>query len=88
MTVTRPYFDRRPYVETDADDVRYAEFHRTVGDHVRDVVSAGLDLVDIVEPEWPAGRDVTWGGWGPERGAFVPGTMILVALRPVSGSGA
>lgn len=88
MTVTRPYFDRRPYVETDSGGVTYAEFHRTVGDHVRDVVSAGLELVDVVEPEWPAGRDVTWGGWGPERGAFVPGTMILVARRPASGPGA
>ncbi|MGC5617033.1 class I SAM-dependent methyltransferase [Georgenia sp. Z1491] len=81
-TVTRPYFDRRPYVEADGDAVTYAEFHRTVGDHVRDVVAAGLDLVDLVEPEWPPGREVVWGGWGPERGALVPGTLILVADKP------
>lgn len=82
-TVSRPYADRRPYVETDADGkVTYAEFHRTVGDHVRDVVAAGLRLVDLVEPEWPAGRDVVWGGWGPERGALVPGTLIIIAERP------
>ncbi|MGC5628038.1 class I SAM-dependent methyltransferase [Georgenia sp. Z1344] len=81
-TVSRSYWDRRPYVETESGAVTYAEFHRTVGDHVRDVVAAGLRVVDIVEPRWPAGRDVVWGGWGPERGALVPGTLVLVAERP------
>lgn len=82
-TVTRPYADRRPYVETGGDGVvTYAEFHRTVGDHVRDVVAAGLRIVDLVEPEWPPGRDLVWGGWGPERGALVPGSLVVVADKP------
>lgn len=79
MTVRRPYFDRAPYVETDdGGAVSYAEYHRTVGDHVRDLAGAGFILDDLVEPEWPAGNDNVWGGWGPQRGAYVPGTAIFV----------
>lgn len=78
LTAVRSYFDRTPYVETDpGGEPLYAEFHRTLGDHVREVVAAGLVLLDLVEPEWPAGHDRVWGGWGPERGALLPGTAIL-----------
>lgn len=80
MTVQRSYFDRQPYVETDADaNVSYAEYHRTLGDHVRDLARAGFEIEDLLEPEWPAGHDREWGGWGPVRGAYVPGTVIFVA---------
>ncbi|GAB2473668.1 class I SAM-dependent methyltransferase [Xylanimonas ulmi] len=83
LTAHRSYFDRRPYVEQDASGrVVYAEYHRTVGDHVRDVVTAGLRLLDLVEPEWPAWNDQVWGGWGPERGAYLPGTAVFVCERP------
>lgn len=83
LTAHRSYFDRRPYVEQDAAGrVLYAEYHRTVGDHVRDVVAAGLRLVDVVEPEWPAWNEQVWGGWGPERGAYLPGTAVFVTVRP------
>jgi SAM-dependent methyltransferase len=83
LTATRSYFDRRPYVETDTSGaVVYAEYHRTLGDHVADVVGAGLVLERLVEPPWPAGHTRTWGGWGPVRGARLPGTAILVARRP------
>jgi ubiquinone/menaquinone biosynthesis C-methylase UbiE len=79
LTVTRSYFDRTPYVELAAEDrVVYAEYHRTVGDHVADLAGAGFRLDRLVEPEWPAGHDRTWGGWGPERGAVLPGTAIFV----------
>lgn len=79
LTATRSYFDRRPYVEADgAGRVLYAEYHRTVGDHVRDIAAAGLHLVDLVEPEWPDWNDEVWGGWGPERGHYLPGTAIFV----------
>ncbi|GAB4085731.1 class I SAM-dependent methyltransferase [Myceligenerans cantabricum] len=82
LTATRSYFDRRPYVETDgAGRVDYAEYHRTVGDHVRDVVRAGLRLVDLVEPEWPAWNTEVWGGWGPERGHYLPGTAVFVTRK-------
>ncbi|EYR64262.1 SAM-dependent methyltransferase [Actinotalea ferrariae CF5-4] len=82
LTVTRSYFDRTPYVEVDDDGtVAYAEYHRTLGDHVRDVVAAGLRVVDLVEPEWPAENPHTWGGWSPERGARIPGTAIVVTEK-------
>jgi len=82
LTATRSYFDRRPYVESDdAGRVLYAEYHRTVGDHVRDVVAAGLRLRDVVEPEWPGWNDAVWGGWGPERGRILPGTAIFVTTK-------
>jgi SAM-dependent methyltransferase len=83
LTATRSYFDRRPYVEKDeAGVVLYAEYHRTLGDHVADVVGAGLVVDRLVEPEWPAGHTRTWGGWGPVRGARLPGTAIFVTRRP------
>lgn len=79
LTVTRSYFDRRPYVETDATGlVVYSEHHRTVGDHVAEVTTAGFRLLSIVEPEWPRGHDRVWGGWGPVRGSRLPGTAIFV----------
>jgi SAM-dependent methyltransferase len=79
LTAVRSYFDRRPYVETDDDGaVVYAEHHRTLGDHVADLVGAGFRLERLVEPEWPAGHERTWGGWGPVRGALLPGTAIFV----------
>lgn len=79
LRATRSYFDRRPYVETDdAGRLTYAEHHRTVGDHVADLTAAGFHLLALIEPEWPAGHDRVWGGWGPVRGASLPGTAIFV----------
>ena len=83
LTVTTPYFDRTPYVEVDsAGEPTYVEHHRTLGDRVRELVAAGLALVDLVEPEWPAGHTREWGQWSPLRGALVPGTAIYVAVKP------
>jgi SAM-dependent methyltransferase len=80
LTARYGYFDRRPYVETDEHGaVVYAEHHRTLGDHVRSLVDAGFVVRDVVEPEWPAGRDREWGGWSPLRGGLLPGTAIFVA---------
>ena len=82
LTATSSYFDRTPYVESESGVVTYAEHHRTLGDLVRQVVAAGLVLVDLVEPEWPARTTGSWGGWSPLRGALLPGTVIVVADRP------
>jgi SAM-dependent methyltransferase len=83
LRVTSSYFDRTPYVETDdAGRTVYVEHHRTVGDWVRAVVGAGLVLTDLLEPEWTPGRTEVWGQWSPERGALMPGTLVLVCSKP------
>jgi SAM-dependent methyltransferase len=83
LTVRQSYFDRTPYVEVDeAGLASYVEHHRTLGDRVREIVAAGLTLVDLVEPEWPPGHAREWGQWSPLRGALMPGTAIFVAVRP------
>jgi SAM-dependent methyltransferase len=82
LTVDQSYFDRTPYVEVDGAGVpTYVEHHRTLGDRIRDVVAAGLVLDDLVEPEWPEGRETVWGQWSPLRGALFPGTAIFVCRR-------
>lgn len=83
LTATMPYWDRTPYVEADAEGrTTYVEHHRTMGDRVREVVEAGLTLLDVVEPEWKPGNANEWGGWSPLRGGMVPGTAIFVCVRP------
>ncbi len=83
LTVSRSYFDRTPYAERDEDgQVSYVEYHRTLGDHVRELRAAGLVLEDLIEPEWPEGHERTWGGWSALRGTRIPGTAIFVASRP------
>ncbi|MDQ1702726.1 MAG: hypothetical protein QOF57_1978 [Frankiaceae bacterium] len=82
LDVRTSYFDRRPYVEYDeGGSPSYTEHHRTIGDRVREAVAAGLDVLDIVEPEWPADNRNVWGQWSPERGALIPGTAIFVCRK-------
>lgn len=82
LSVAASYFDRTPYVEQDEHgQAVYVEHHRTLGDRVRDVVGAGMRLVDLVEPEWPAWNTQEWGGWSPLRGNLIPGTAIFVCAR-------
>jgi SAM-dependent methyltransferase len=83
LTVAQSYFDRSPYVEVDEHGApSYVEHHRTLGDRVRDVVAAGLQLEDLVEPEWPEELTDTWGQWSPLRGALFPGTAIFRCRKP------
>jgi SAM-dependent methyltransferase len=83
LTASLSYFDRTPYVELDEHGrLLYAEHHRTLGDRIRDLVAAGLQVDDLVEPEWPEGNDQTWGGWSPMRGRLLPGTAIFVTHKP------
>ena len=82
LTARDSYFDRRPYVEFDERGLAtYAEHHRTLGDRVREIAAAGLRLVDVEEPEWPAGLTEVWGGWSPLRGRVIPGTAIFVTVK-------
>ena len=83
LVASSSYFDRTPYVEQDdLGNARYVEHHRTMGDRVREIVAAGLALVALVEPEWPPGHTLTWGGWSPLRGRVLPGTAIFVCAKP------
>jgi SAM-dependent methyltransferase len=83
LTARDSYFDRDPYVEQDERGrASYVEHHRTVGDRVREIVAAGLCLVDLVEPEWPDDHDRVWGQWSPLRGRILPGTAIFVTEKP------
>jgi len=83
LVARNSYFDRTPYVETDESGTpTYIEQHRTVGDRVRELVAAGFVLRDLIEPEWPAGHEETWGQWSPLRGRLFPGTAIFVSGLP------
>jgi SAM-dependent methyltransferase len=82
LTVSQSYFDRTPYVEVDEDGrATYVEHHRTMGDFVRQLRDAGMVLVDLIEPEWPAGHTREWGQWSPLRGRLFPGTAIFCCTR-------
>jgi SAM-dependent methyltransferase len=82
LRITHSYFDRTPYVEVDdAGTAIYAEHHRTTGDWIRALIETGFVVDDLLEPEWPAGHDLVWGGWGPDRGRLVPGTAIWSAHK-------
>lgn len=82
LTVTRPYGKREAYVETTGGTTEYAEFPHTFSDHVNGLVQSGFDVTDLFEPDWPAGKTETWGAWGPDRGAMLPGTLIVTAQKP------
>lgn len=85
LTVHISYFNRTPYSEVGDDGaVSYVEHHRTIGDRVREIRSAGLILDDIVEPEWPEGFDQEWGQWSPLRGQYFPGTAIFCCTKPAA----
>ncbi|RRD49918.1 class I SAM-dependent methyltransferase [Buchananella hordeovulneris] len=86
LTISRSYFDTRPYVERQGEQVVYAEHHRPVSAHVADVLAAGLQITGMWEPTWRAGRS-TWGGWGPRRGELMPGTLIIAARKPTGAAG-
>ena len=82
LVIERSYFDRGSYIERSEDgEAVYVESHRTVGDRIRELVAAGFRVLDVIEPEWPAGHDRVWGQWSPLRGELFPGTAIFVAER-------
>lgn len=80
LVVERSYFDRSAYLEVgESGRPVYVESHRTMGDRIRELVAAGFDVLDVVEPEWPEGHVREWGQWSPLRGELFPGTAIFVS---------
>lgn len=81
LTAQRSYWDRNAYLERAEDgSVLYAEYHRTLGEHVAQVVAAGFVVDGVHEPEWEPERRA-WGGWSELRGRLLPGTLILRCSR-------
>jgi SAM-dependent methyltransferase len=85
LVAVNSYFDRTPYLELDErGNPVYFEQHRTLGDRIRELVAAGFQVVDLIEPEWPEDNQASWGQWSPLRGAVFPGTAIFIADRPAA----
>ncbi|AWB83928.1 class I SAM-dependent methyltransferase [Corynebacterium liangguodongii] len=78
LTAEISYFARAYEEYDDTGTLTYAEYHRTFGDWVRALRGSGLELLDVLEPEWPEGVSIPWGQWSPERGRIFPGTAIFV----------
>ncbi|MDO5723416.1 MAG: class I SAM-dependent methyltransferase [Flaviflexus sp.] len=83
LRVIRPYRSGEVYTETEGSTICYAEYAHTVSDHIGAIIAAGLTITGVLEPAWPAGNDQSWGAWGPERGAYLPGTIIFSTQKPV-----
>lgn len=79
LTAMRPYFDRTPYIETDAAGKPvYAEYQHLLGDHIRALAGAGFRLLDLIEPEWTPNATTSFAGWNPIRAELLPATAIFV----------
>lgn len=87
LVAGQSYWDRTPYVEVDdsTGQVAYVEHHRTLGDWVSVLASAGFVITTLLEPEWPEGHDRLWGGWSAVRGRYTPGTAIFGCTKAASG---
>lgn len=77
LTASRGYYDSRAYVEKDEDGgVVYAEYHRTLAQHIGEVAAAGFVVTGLAEPQWQPGAR-TWGGWSALRARYLPGTIVV-----------
>lgn len=82
LTAEVSYFDRAYMEHDDEGRISYAEFHRTMGDWIRALQVRGNFIIDnLIEPEWPADLERTWGQWSPKRGEVFPGTAIFCCTR-------
>jgi hypothetical protein len=54
-----------------------------MGDRVREILGAGLQIVDLIEPEWPdsPGHPEWRPNWSALRGRLIPGTAIWVTVK-------
>jgi ubiquinone/menaquinone biosynthesis C-methylase UbiE len=90
MRVEFSYFDSAYSYDWESRDMptrpRMTEFHRTVGAWYRFLRDAGLEVLDIIEPEpVESGSGEDWGeGYAPERQRLVPATIIWKARRSLN----
>jgi ubiquinone/menaquinone biosynthesis C-methylase UbiE len=90
MTLVRSYHDRSPeYWDGACEGLPFSApmkgFPRKVGDWLRLIRGAGLDVLDMIEPE-PVeyGSGEAWGDYySPERQRMVPATIIFKARKPL-----
>jgi len=89
LTIACSYHDRSPDLwhwtyEEMGIRAPMRSFHRTVGDWFRALTSAGLEVLDIVEPEpVESGSGQDWGDYySPERQRMVPATIIFKSRKP------
>ncbi len=87
LRVEHSYFDGEYSYEWQQKDLksrpRVRQYQRMVGEYYRLLRGAGLEVLDIVEPEpVRAGSGQDWGGyWSPKRQRMVPGTIIWKARK-------
>jgi ubiquinone/menaquinone biosynthesis C-methylase UbiE len=88
LRIEFPYFDHEYSYEWEQTGLksrpRVRQFQRTVGEYYRLLRGAGLEVLDIIEPEPVAeGSGQDWGEYySPERQKMVPATIIWKAQRP------
>jgi SAM-dependent methyltransferase len=88
LKVEYSYFDKVYWYDWEQDGMtskpRMTEYQRTVSDWYRLFRRAGLEVLDIVEPEpVETGSGFDWGGgYAPERQRMVPATIIWKAQKP------
>jgi ubiquinone/menaquinone biosynthesis C-methylase UbiE len=87
MKVQFSYFDKLFWYDWEQDGMssspRMTEHQRTVGDWYRLLRGAGLEVLDLLEPEpVTSGSGQDWGeGYAPERQRLVPATIIWQARK-------
>ncbi len=93
MRIEFSYFDHAYWYDWESDGMeehpRMTEYQRTVSEWYRLFRGAGLEVVDILEPEpVEEGSGQDWGyGYAPERQRMVPATIIWRARKDGTASG-
>ncbi len=89
MRIVFSYFDTVYWYDWEQKGMptrpKVTQFQRTVGDWFRFLRGAGLEVLDIIEPEpVEEGSGQDWGEYySPERQKMVPATIIWKARKPL-----
>jgi len=88
LRIESSYFDGTYWYRWEQEGMssrpRVTEHHRTLGEWYRLLLGAGLEVLEIVEPEpVERGSGQDWGDcYAPERQRMVPATIIWKARKP------